>query len=69
MNEDRESALHVGTAPHRAVITTKSLFWTSLVPEAWVPRLGSSDELRSGLSPGLTQAEDVPGKVVTLWPA
>lgn len=58
----------MGTAPHRAVIITKSLFWTSLVPEAWIPRLGScsGDELRSSLSPWLTQAEEVSGEVVSL---
>lgn len=72
MNEDKESAWHVGTNPHTAVIITKSLFWTSLVPEAWVSRLGIEqvdDELRSSLSPWLTQAEDVPEKVVALWSA
>lgn len=35
MNEDRENAWHVGTAPHTAVI-----IMNLLVPEAWVPRLG-----------------------------
>lgn len=67
MKEGRESAWHVATAPHTAVIITRSLLQTSLMPEAWVPRLGgrrqAGDELRSSRSPWLTQAEEVPGKV------
>lgn len=73
MKESRESTWHVGTAPHRAVIITRSLLQTSLMPEAWVPRLGgrqlAGDELRSSRSPWLTQAEEVPGKVVGLCSA
>lgn len=42
----------MGTDPHRAVIITKSLFWTSLVPEAWFPRLGSMMNSEAASTPG-----------------
>lgn len=45
MNEDRENAWHVGTAPHTAVIIM-NLF----VPEAWVPRLGGRQAGRQAVN-------------------
>lgn len=72
MNEGRENAWRVGTAPHRAVIITESLLRTCLVPggelQGWAAGGQAGDELRSSRSPRLTQAEAL-GEVGALWSA